>query len=163
MTGEVQEWVRRCVEKYPDLAGNVLEVGSLDVCGNPRHHFNDKERFPSYIGVDKLSGPGVDKICDVIRLPWDDASFDIVLSLEMIEHDRFFWESMIEIGRVLKKGGYLILTSRSWRGCGPHHIEDYWRFLEDGLRVCLAMAGCETLETLDSIEDGGTFALGRKL
>ena len=163
MTGEVQDFVKHCVAQY-ELAGAVLEVGSFDVCGNPKHHFSDRDRFSNYIGVDQNVGPNVDRVMNSRTLLFSNETFGVVISCEMIEHDPTFWISVQEMARVLAPGGYLILTSRSWRGCGPHGdgYGDYWRFLDDGLRQLLDANGLVTLEAVDCEADGGVFAIGRK-
>ena len=168
MTGEVQNFVRDMVAKYP-MRGYVLEVGSFDVCGNPRRWFTspedcpDPSRFLSYIGVDQQLGANVDIVMNAHRLEFSNETFSVVLSCEMIEHDTEFWVSVEEMTRVLERGGYLILTTRSWRGCGPHgNYGDYWRFLPDGLRSLLERNGLECLEVVDSEADDGMFACGRK-
>ena len=166
MTGEVQDWVKSCVERFP-LKGAVLEVGSRDVCGNPRHHFNDRERFPSYIGVDREAGNNVDLVIDANYLtPRSLSPYprpNVIVCCEMIEHDQRFWESIERMESVLEPGGYLLLTTRSWRGCPPHCVpHDYWRFLAEGLRVLMEQVGLECLETVDCEQDGGVFAIGRK-
>lgn len=163
MTGEIQEFVEHCVKQYP-MAGAVLEVGSFDVCGNPRHHFSDSSRFPEYIGVDQNDGPNVDLVMSSHKLTFLDAYFDVVISCDMIEHDPTFWISVEEMARVLTLEGYLILTTRSWRGCAPHGegYGDYWRFLDDGLRQLLVVNGLAPLEVIDCESDYGIFAVGVK-
>ena len=71
MTDACQEWIAHCVKKLP-CKGPVLEVGSFDVNGNPRYHFEDKSRFDSYIGVDMREGPCVDKVMNVQALDFAD-------------------------------------------------------------------------------------------
>ncbi len=163
MTGGIQDFVAHCVEHY-GLQGPVLEVGSFDVCGNPRHHFSDESRFPKYTGVDQNDGPNVDTVMDSHDLRFMGESFGVVVSCDMIEHDTAFWVSVQEMVRVLLPGGHLILTTRSWRGCGPHGggYGDYWRFLDDGVRCLMESNGVEVLEAVDCETDGGIFALGRK-
>ncbi len=163
MTGEIQEFVGRCVKQYP-MAGAVLEVGSFDVCGNPRHHFSEKYRFPRYIGVDQNAGPNVDMVMNSHALEFALNSFGVVVSCDMIEHDPTFWVSVTEMTRVLAPGGYLILTTRSWRGCAPHRdgYGDYWRFLDEGLRQLLVANNLTPLEVIDCESDAGIFAVGRK-
>jgi SAM-dependent methyltransferase len=146
------------------MKGKVLEVGSRDICGNPRNHF-PTDRFPFYVGVDMLAGQNVDLVLNAHELTsrFQGTYFDVVITVEMIEHDDNFWVSFLEMGRVLKPGGYMIVTTRSWRGCSPHDCpNDYWRFMLEGLKRCLDLAGVEYLEGVDCEADGGVFACGRK-
>ncbi len=164
MTGEVQEFVSHCVEHYP-LRGAVLEVGSFDVCGNPRHHFLDETLFPSYIGVDRNEGPNVDRVMSAHALAFPSGSFGVVISCEMLEHDPSFWRSVREMARVLTTDGFMILTARSWRGCPPHGdgYGDYWRFMPEGMEYLLKRNGLGVVEVVDCETDFGVFALGQKL
>jgi SAM-dependent methyltransferase len=49
-------------------------------------------------------------ICPAERLPFPDATFDVYLSVSVIEHTRFKEETILEAARVLKPGGLLLLT-----------------------------------------------------
>lgn len=56
--------------------------------------------------------PGSFRLADLTqRLPWPDASFDAVLSVEGIEHLENPFAYLREIHRVLKPGGTLVLTT----------------------------------------------------
>lgn len=63
-------------------------------------------------------------------LEFPDKSFDGVLYLETMEHDRTFWLTLAEIGRVLKEGGRLIITTRGIGFPLHNHPHDYYRFTE---------------------------------
>ena len=129
------------------LSGLVLEVGSHDINGSPRKIFSDPDRFPEYCGIDLVEGSGVDYRMDCHALKFADNKFDIVVDAERLEHDTDFFASYREIFRVLKPGGHVITTARSWGGFHPHCLpHDYWRFLEDGLRHLLTISGFEILD-----------------
>lgn len=166
MTPSCQNWIAYCVQKY-SCAGKVLEVGSFDVCGNPRHHFADRNRFESYIGIDMRPGPCVDAVMNTQALEFADESFGTVVDAERLEHDNRFWVSIKEQYRVLKPGGHIIITTRSWGGFGPHdYPSDYWRFMDKGLCDLLEYAGFTCLETQYGEKgahgDAAVFAIGRK-
>jgi SAM-dependent methyltransferase len=60
---------------------------------------------------------GSQGICgDALRLPFQDSTFDFVISSELIEHTSFPLSCVGELIRVLKPGGYLLLTcpNRFW-------------------------------------------------
>ena len=144
MTHDVLKYIEAAAA---GLSGRVLEVGSRNLNGSPRKIFSDRNKFPAYIGIDLESGPGVDLVmdCHTLRIP--DACVDVIVDAERLEHDTDFFASYREIFRVLKLGGHVITTARSWGGFHPHCLpHDYWRFLEDGLRHLLTISGFEVLD-----------------
>jgi len=166
MTDACQEWIAHCVKKYR-CSGAVLEVGSFDVNGNPRHHFADKERFEAYTGIDMREGPCVDRVMNVQAMEFPDNHFGVVVDAERLEHDNRFWVSVKELYRVLKPGGYIIVTTRSWGGMHPHdYPHDYWRFMDAGLKDLLEYGGFQVLATAYgerwAAGDKAVFAVGRK-
>ena len=110
-----------------------MEVGSRNVNGSIRP-FIMKYAPNNYVGIDYVSGDGVDLITDARLLveKFGENIFDIVISTEMLEHAED-WRSVINgMKRVLKPNGLLIITTRS-PGFGYHaYPYDYWRYtLED--------------------------------
>lgn len=60
----------------------------------------------------ELNGIPIDPEVDLLtRLPYEDASFDVVLLVEVIEHLENHRVALGELARVLKPGGVLILTT----------------------------------------------------
>lgn len=152
MHASVMTWV---AEQAKGLDGSVLEVGSLDVNGSVRRFFPGP-----YVGLDMRPGPGVDVVGTADALPFPDAAFDVVVSTEMLEHDPSPWLSLAEMGRVLKPGGHLILTTRG-NGFGEHNEpSDYWRFMPASRKVLLDLASCDVLELALDPEVPGIFAHG---
>jgi SAM-dependent methyltransferase len=130
-----------------NLSGDVLEVGSRDINGSPRSIFSDRSRFPHYVGIDLEDGPGVDFVEDCHELKFCGKAFDVVVDAERLEHDTDFFASYREIFRVLRPGGHVITTARSWGGFHPHCLpHDYWRFLEGGIRLLLTISGLEVVD-----------------
>jgi len=90
-----------CLEvkrKYPKYfyKMEVLDVGSLDINGDNRYLFG----YCSYVGMDIIAGPNVDIVCPVHLYAGN--SYDIIICTEMLEHDRYWRESikkMIELAR----------------------------------------------------------------
>src|SRR5688500_5184736 len=112
----------RCCARYLATDGRqdervVLDIGGADVNGGYGPLFHEA-RF-RYTTVDLEAGPGVDVVLeDPYRLPFEDASADIVLSGQMLEHCEFFWLAFAEMVRVLKPDGLLFLIAPS---AGPIH------------------------------------------
>lgn len=107
----------------------ILDIGAYDVNGTLRDFCPPGAR---YVGVDLEAGPSV----DVVRkdphdpLPFDDATFDAIVSSSCFEHDQMFWLSFLEMRRVLKPDGYIYLNAPS---TGAYHTFPYdnWRFYPD--------------------------------
>jgi SAM-dependent methyltransferase len=86
---------------------------------------------PDRVAVGLSAGgdhPGITYICcnahDLSFLP--SASFDLLLSNAMLEHDRYFWRSLAEMRRLTRSGGHVVIGvpgfgamsghKRGWRG-----------------------------------------------
>lgn len=121
----------------------ILEVGALNVNGSPRHLFDACEHT-RYVGVDLVAGPGVDLQADAHELDQVAAltpgTFDLVLCLEMLEHDLRPWETTTQLARMARPGGLVIVTARG-NGFPLHNEPDAYRFLEAGFRAVLEAGG----------------------
>ena len=93
-------------------AFSVLDFG----CGTKpyRHLFKNTV---SYTGVDfqndQIPRPArdVDVYYDGVNLPFDDNSFDLVISFEVLEHIPNLEPILMEISRVIKPGGKFFITT----------------------------------------------------
>lgn len=110
----------------------VLDVGSYDVSGSYRDIFLDKKY--EYVGLDMEQGPNVDV---VLKNPydWSDIetdSVDVIISGQAFEHIEFFWITMEEMARVLRKDGLLCIVAPN--GFIEHRYPvDCYRFFSDGM------------------------------
>jgi len=115
----------------------VVDIGSQDVNGSL------KSTLPSgfdYVGVDFVEGKGVDVvITDPYKLPFPDASFDVVLSSSCFEHAEMFWLVFLEIMRVLKPNGLFYLNAPS-NGAFHRWPVDCWRFYPDSGNALVSWA-----------------------
>ena len=105
----VQEYIAKIKERFPDhfKSKRVLEMGSLNINGTTREFFEGGE----YIGIDHMEGKDVDVV--VKAHEYDSEPFDVVVSTEMLEHDKYAEKSIANAMRLLKKGGLLIVTCAS--------------------------------------------------
>jgi len=148
----VQKRLQRKVLRQ--LAGRIWAERILDVgCGRQPY----RVLFPNslYIGMDLSIEVRPTIVADARYIPLKDESVDCVLCTEVIEHV-FDYELVIqEIRRVLRPGGWLILTApMSW---GLHYEPyDYWRFTPYSLRLILEGAGFQ-VEHIERV--GGLFSL----
>lgn len=119
---------KRFFETYVNEGSNILEIGSN------LSTFNIRSLSPKdskYIGVDLIQGRGVDIVLtDPYQLPFEDNSFDFVISSSCFEHSEFFWLTYIEIMRVLKPYGLFYLNAPS-NGDFHRFPVDCWRFFPD--------------------------------
>ena len=98
---------------------NVLEIGSLDINGSQRtYNFINRGPTwlslvgsPEYIGLDLIPGPSVDVVSNAHSIPYQDNNFDLVLCMNMLEHDTDPQKTIEEACRVLKVGQPAILTT----------------------------------------------------
>ena len=102
------EFIRIVRNSFPEaFAGSkVLEVGSWDVTGTIRGFFSECE----YLGVDITSGPGIDMVCQGQDLDLPSNSFDVVVSCECFEHNKYWLETFTNMTRMLKPGGLFIMS-----------------------------------------------------
>lgn len=114
-------------ETFPDafLCKKVLDCGSLDINGNNRYLFEGC----NYHGIDIVEGPNVDTVTRVHEfLPGQFEVFDTIISTEMLEHDKYFFDTLFRMTELLKPGGLIIITAagfgREEHGTADHHPKD---------------------------------------
>lgn len=115
---------------YGKSGMKVLDVGGQDVNGSLRTPL-EKLVGLEYISIDIEAGKGVDIVMKPgDNLPFEDETFDLIVSTSCFEHDPCFWLTFREICRVTKKNGYIYVNAPS---NGPHHgyPGDNWRFYSD--------------------------------
>jgi hypothetical protein len=94
-------------EKFPDKfhSVSVLDVGSMDINGNNRYLFENYE----YTGIDIGNGRNVDLVMsgNVFKSNKD---FDVIISTECFEHDKFWVATIFNTWMHLKQGGIYLFT-----------------------------------------------------
>lgn len=111
----------------------ILEIGSRQE-KNQQEIANLRELFPGsrYLGTDMRPGPGVDRVADAEKLPFEKGAFDLVLCLETLEHARKPWLIAGEIERVVSSKGIAIVSSQ--QNFPIHkHPSDYFRYTPFGM------------------------------
>lgn len=118
---------------------DVLEIGSRAVSGNTYRGFLQGEH--RYTGFDFHTGPNVDVVGDAHQLGsvFEANRFDAVFSISVFEHLALPWQVVVEINKVMKKGGLLFI--------GTHHTYpaqelpwDFWRFSRGSFAALLNQA-----------------------
>jgi SAM-dependent methyltransferase len=138
--------LRRSIALYaPLLSGKLLDIG----CGRKPYKelfFNTKE----YIGLEfdserQRNSSLADVFYDGKKLPFTDSSFDSILATEVLEHVFNPEEFLAEASRVLRKGGFLLLTCPFvWDEHEQPH--DYARYSSFGLKHLVERSGLEVIQ-----------------
>lgn len=87
----------------------VLDVGSGDINGNNQFLFENCE----YNGNDVVQAPNVTIVSKTKDLPFEDHTFDTIISTECFEHDPEYVASLLKIYAMLKPNGLLCFTCAS--------------------------------------------------
>jgi SAM-dependent methyltransferase len=121
------------------VSGKLLDVG----CGRKPYKDTYFAAATSYTGVDYLTETSrPDIVASALDLPLENQSFETVVSTELLEHVPDPLRALREMHRVLRPGGYLILsTPMYW----PRHEipYDFLRYPYDGLLYLLKESGFE--------------------
>lgn len=147
------------VTSFAPLAkGRLLDIG----CGHKPYAPLFLPYVREYVGLDLVESPAgndADVIGSVSALPFDDASFDTVISTQVIEHVPDPHVMLREIARVLGPGGVVLITAPfAW----PLHEvpHDFQRFTRYGLEHLATAAGLD-VERID--ERGGFWMMMTQL
>lgn len=131
-------------------AGDRLRVLDLG-CGTKPYAPILQGRCVRYVGVDVVASSSVDVVAVGEHLPFSDATFDLILCTQVLEHDPQPQATVDEAHRVLAKGGLLILSTHGvWF---KHGEADYWRWTDAGLRRVMA-----SFEAVDILNCGGQYS-----
>ncbi len=132
--------------------GEVLDIG----CGNKPYKCFFENKISGYVGCDIIqsSEGAVDILCPATDIPLPDNSKDTVFSTQVIEHVADHRKLLSEAYRILKPGGYLIISGpMAWE----HHEEpyDFFRFTKYGFDWLLKEQGFTDVQI---IPNGGKWA-----
>jgi SAM-dependent methyltransferase len=106
----------------------VLDVG----CGPKPYYPFFADRASEYVGVDVVENPVAELRGPVEALPVPDASFDIVLCTQVLEHCDDPAQAVRELRRVTAPGGRVLASTHGVQVYHPSP-EDYWRWTHRGL------------------------------
>lgn len=107
MHKEIAMFIDKVKREYPKFFDNVkvCEMGSMNINGSVRPFFKNCE----YVGIDWRAGPEVDVVCLAHEFESNE-KFDVVISTEMLEHDKYAEMSVLNMVDLLRPGGLLIIT-----------------------------------------------------
>lgn len=107
---------------------------------------------PQIRNVDVVPGTAIDYRASVLALPFPDATFDVVVTQETLEHVADPFKAMDEIARVMKRDGELYCQLPFVIGFHPGP-QDFWRFTIQGIRELVERSGLRV--TQQAISVGG--------
>ncbi len=115
-----QNFIDKAKGLFPEFfkGKKVLEIGSLDVNGNLWASFVDCEMT----GVDWIAGNNVTIVAKAHETKFEDETFDVLMTINHLEHDPIWQESLGHNLPALKKGG-LFLARWAGLGSGKHGPE----------------------------------------
>ena len=127
-------WLR---EQADDLArGGAVRI--LDVGCGPKPYYPFFAGVASeYVGVDVVENPAAELRGAVEALPVEDASFDVVLCTQVLEHADDPAQAVRELRRVTRPGGRVLASTHGVQVYHPSPV-DYWRWTHEGLRKLFA-------------------------
>lgn len=104
---EQREWCLKVKKLHPEFFKNVnvLDIGSLDINGNNRYLFDNY----NYTGVDIGEGKNVDVVSKGHEFK-PGLQYDIVISTECFEHDKYWKETIRNCIDLLKPGGLFLFS-----------------------------------------------------
>jgi SAM-dependent methyltransferase len=140
----------------PLTHGRLLDVG----CGDKPYEHLFRPYVTEYVGIEheatfsetaaSRASRKPDLFYDGLRLPFEDRSFDTVLNVQVLEHSPHPAALVMEMSRVLKDDGVLILSAPfQFRLHEQPH--DYFRYSPHGLKTLCDAAGL----TIDEVHKQG--------
>ena len=123
-------WLRAEAEQADGK--RVLDAG----CGDKPYYPFFAERSSEYVGVD-ANHPAADLHAPLESLPVEDASFDLVLCTQVLEHADDPAQVVRELRRVVKPGGRVLASTHGLQVYHPDPV-DLWRWTHEGLRRLFA-------------------------
>jgi SAM-dependent methyltransferase len=120
-------WLREEASKRP-APYRVLDVG----CGVKPYLPFFEPHASEYVGVDVVENPAADLQGAVESLPVEDASFDLVLCVQVLEHADDPAKGVGELRRVVAPGGAVLASTHGVQVYHPAPV-DLWRWTHAGL------------------------------
>jgi hypothetical protein len=107
-----RQFFEKVKAKFPENFKSVsaLDFGSLDINGTLKDLFE----YSDYKGIDIHAGPNVDIVSAADKLNRAENGLnlvDTIVSGEMLEHDEFWFQSLMNMYAMLKDGGLMAISA----------------------------------------------------
>jgi SAM-dependent methyltransferase len=114
---------------FEDLgAYRLLDVG----CGEKPYEPLFSPLASAYVGVDSVVNPRAELLGPVEALPVEDAAYDVVLCLQVLEHSDDPAQGVSELHRAAAPGGRVLASTHGAMVYHPNP-DDLWRWTHTGL------------------------------
>jgi ubiquinone/menaquinone biosynthesis C-methylase UbiE len=148
-------WIEKTVKERVAPGDRVLDVGAgscpfaslFEKCDYKTHDF--KQLQPHQLYGRKGYG-AIDYVSDISAIPAADASFDVILCTEVIEHVPEPLLAVKEMGRLAADGGLLILTAPLGSGLHQVPFHYYGGYTPWWYERALGDAGFENIKVVPS-------------
>jgi SAM-dependent methyltransferase len=152
--------VRHALARWLREQAAELETGDkvriLDVgCGVKPYYPFFAHVTSEYVGVDVVENPAAELLGPVEALPVEDASFDVVLCTQVLEHCDDPAQAVRELRRVTRPGGRVLTSTHGVQVYHPSPV-DYWRWTHEGLRRLFEQNGSWSSLTVEAAAGTGS-------
>jgi SAM-dependent methyltransferase len=149
-------WLQRQARELHERLGpyRLLDVG----CGDKPYLPFFEPYVSEYVGVDIVDNPRAELKGPVEALPVEDASFDVVVCAQVLEHCDNPAKAVLELRRVTRPGGRVLASTHGVMVFHPSP-GDYWRWTHAGLER-LFLTNAEWRAVTVSPASGTTACLG---
>lgn len=131
MFWKINYFVQDFIKKY-GVSKTVLDVGSRDINGNIWTSFREASLgMPEkMVGIDFIKGKNVDIVMNAHDLveKFGENSFDLVVCCETLEHDNKPWLTIEAMRKVVKPGGFMLITVPGIHFFRHDFPSDYYRY-----------------------------------
>lgn len=122
------------------ISGKVLDVGAGEI-----NRYSDHFNYTEYVRMDIRHGDKVDLVGSADNIPSSDNIFDSVVCTQVFEHLEFPEKSAKEIYRVLKPGGFVLITVPQMNELHEEPY-DFFRYTKYGLQSLFMSVGFKVIE-----------------
>jgi SAM-dependent methyltransferase len=139
---QVELLTQKLLSLHKDPFKNLLDIGGGF---DGRYRAILESITKKYTNLEIAKGPNVDIVGSVYKLPMKSGTVDLVTSFMVLEHLNEPLAALKESARVLKKNGYMALTTvQYWHT--HSYPSDYYRYTRFGLEYLCKQAGLKVLK-----------------